>query len=110
MYFFLLLACSSSTEDALPTVDNGFATTPVSGKIYNADFNYIGGYATSSVSNGVDKFFIKLTQDNINCADAPADAPLSFSCPKVIALHTSNVNMVFKNSTGGSFVNLLNGV
>jgi hypothetical protein len=64
---FVLNACSSSDEKTTPKDESGFATTPVSGKIYDSNFTYAGGYATSSISNGVDKLFINLSASAIDC-------------------------------------------
>lgn len=107
---FVLNACSSSDDETTPTDESGFATTPVSGKIYDSNFTYSGGYATSSISNEVDKLFIKLSASDIDCDDSPTTTPLSFSCPKVVGLNTTNTTMYFKNLNNGDFVNVSSGI
>jgi hypothetical protein len=107
---FVLNACSSSDDETTPKDESDFTTTPVSGKIYDSNFTYSGGYATSSISNGVDKLFIKLAASDIDCDDSPATTPLSFSCPKVVGLNTTNTAMFFKNLNNDSFVNISSGV
>jgi hypothetical protein len=107
---FVLNACSSSDEKTTPKDESGFATTPVSGKIYDSNFTYAGGYATSSISNGVDKLFINLSASAIDCDDSSTTIPLRFSCPKVVGLNITNTTMYFKNLNNVDFVNVSSGI
>ncbi|WP_298146825.1 hypothetical protein [Flavobacterium sp.] len=82
----LLLSCSSSEEDTNNN-QGGFATTPVSGVVYSNPFTMVGGKARSLTSNGVEVFYIYLTETAINCNETENLGPLWIIVPAAVGTY-----------------------
>ena len=82
----LLASCSSSEEDDNNNQD-GFATTPVSGVVYNADFEMAGGKARSLSSNGEEVFYIYLSETAIDCDETENLGPLWIIVPAEVGMY-----------------------
>lgn len=82
----LLSSCSSSEEDANNN-QGGFATTPVSGVVYNDPFTMVGGKARSLSSNGVQVFYIYLTETAITCNETENLGPLWITVPAAVGAY-----------------------
>lgn len=103
--------CCSSKEDETNSVDSEIPSTPAIGKVYNSNFNFLGGYAHNLNESGVDKLIIYLSAQNLNCSNSTSNAfPIYISTPKTIGVHKTNCFIVFKKLTSSDYVSINSGV
>jgi hypothetical protein len=102
----LMVSCSSTTEEENTTGDS-YATTQLSGTLYNHGFTLGGGYARSINLNGVDSFYIYMVPDTTNgldCDDDTSIAPIWIAVPAAVGEYVNNdFTMQFKNISNGGF-------
>jgi hypothetical protein len=100
----LLFSCSSSDDDNNNNND-GFATTPVSGTVYNTNFTMVGGKATSMTSNGVEVFDIYLTETAITCDETDNLGPLWITVPAAVGTYdfSSGAHIQFQDPNSSDF-------
>lgn len=106
-----LASCSSNKDEVVTPVDSGIATTAATGKVYNSNFTFLGGYSHNLNESGVDKLVIYLASQNLNCSNSSANSfPIYFATPKTLGSHTSNTYITFKNLSNGNNVSVTSGV
>jgi hypothetical protein len=100
----LLSSCTSS-EEGTNTDSGGFATTPVSGVVYNDQFTMVGGKARSLSSNGVEVFYIYLTETAITCSETENLGPLWITVPAAVGVYnfSSGARIQFQDPNSTDF-------
>ncbi|AXG73305.1 hypothetical protein DVK85_03295 [Flavobacterium arcticum] len=82
----LITSCSSSDDFEVTTPD-GFATTPVSGVIYDESFVIGGGTSRAIELNGTSSLYIYLDANVIGC-DSEVESPIWISVPATVGTYS----------------------
>lgn len=115
-FFFICIllviaSCSSNKDEAVTPTDSGIATTAATGKVYNSNFTFLGGYSHNLNESGVDKLVIYLASQNLNCLNSSSNSfPIYFAAPKTLGSHTTNTYITFENLTNSDYVTVTSGV
>lgn len=103
--------CTSTKEDDTNSSNSEIPSTPATGKVYNNNFTFSGGYAHNLNESGIDKLVIYLSAQNLNCSNSSANAfPIYISTPKTIGVHKTNCFIVFKKLSSSDYVSITNDI
>ena len=109
--FLSIVSCSSNKGEVITPTDSGIASTQATGKVYNNNFTFLGGYSHNLNESGVAKLVIYLASQNLNCSNSSADSfPIYIATPKTLGSHTTNTYITFKNLTNSDYVTVTSGV
>ncbi|MBY8962349.1 hypothetical protein KJK34_06265 [Flavobacterium sp. D11R37] len=105
----LMVSCSDDDSSDNNNNNNnnsdGFSNNPVSGVIYNEDFDLGGGTATPITLNGVESLNIDLSESDITCDDTN-EQPIWITVPAAVGSYSrqdGEVTVQFRDVNGDSF-------